>query len=152
MGRPRKTREDKPRRPIGRPPFKPTNEMRDSVEWRAAMGWSIDDCALELGISEPTFRLHFLKNYKAGTLRKRGQTIDMLVKSAIGGSVPAQKAVYAMTAKQPGETPQQPGAERPARSMDLGKKVIKQIEAEKAGEGTEWGSDLIPDDFRPKLN
>lgn len=152
MGRPRKNTEETQKRPRGRPPFKVTKEMREAVEWRAAMGWTIHQCALEIGISEPTFRLHFEKNYEAGKLRKRGKIIDMLVKNAEENSnVSAQKALYAMTVAQPGETAGTPAEKKP-RQMQLGKKQVAQIAAETAGDGTSWGDDLIPETFKPNLN
>lgn len=140
------------RRKPGRPRFVPTDKMRDQVEWRASVGWSIENCAAELGIAVNTFKQYFSRNHEIGKIRKRGDTIDMMVTSARAGNVSAIKSLAAMQIPQPGETNRPLDKDSSvlpaARAAKLGKKEIANIAAEQAGQGTEWGGDLIPDEYR----
>lgn len=154
------TTEEKPTpRKRGRPAHIPSTKTRQKVELRAAMGWTEDQCAKDLGITTMTFRKYYREEFKFGKRRKQGEAIDLLWASARGGNVSAQKAVNALFVEARGEVGKarakieapEPGTEPPVpvRSPKLGKKVARQMEAENAGLGTDWDTDLIPGDSKP---
>ena len=144
----------------GRKPHIPTKRSREQVQLRAAIGWSQEQIAADLDMNRTTFLKHYKADFKLGKLRKRGEAVDLLWGSARGGNVSAQKAMIALMVEAKGEAgklplkPKQPEnvepvAPPPARSLKLGKKVQRQIEAENAGVGTDWGADLLPGDAKP---
>lgn len=128
---------------IGRPLFKVTPRLKTQVERRIAAGWKQSDIAAEIGISIPTLALHFEAELSHGHAKRRGEALDLLWKSARAGNVSAQKALVAlqMTGDPAAPVEAKPS---PERSIKLGKKEIAKQQAESAGEGTEWGSDLDP--------
>jgi hypothetical protein len=134
----------------GRPRFIATDEMREGIEWRMAMGWSEVDCADEIGIATPTLRKVFAAELRRGRLRKKGRAIDLLVRSAeVDGNVSAQKTLYQETQMTPSSRSLSASAK-----PKLGKKEAANIEAQEAEVGTGWGDLLAaPDPNDPaKLN
>jgi AcrR family transcriptional regulator len=112
----------------GRPPFKPTKPMRDTVETAVAAGVSTSEIAAVLGISRTTLQSHFADELANGRARKLIQTLNLLQRAARRGSVAAMKFLVGVFSN---------GA--PVR---LGKKEAQRRAAEEALGNSEWG-DII---------
>jgi DNA invertase Pin-like site-specific DNA recombinase len=72
--------------------FRPTKEQRRHVEMLMSGGMSERGIAATLGIDRLTLRKHFEDALLNGRSRRRSEVLEALFKSAIGGSVSAQKA------------------------------------------------------------
>jgi hypothetical protein len=75
----------------GRPPFKPTQSMRNQVEIAAAAGLSHNQIASALGIAKQTLETHFAIELRDGRTRKLIAVLCLLDKAAKRGSVAAMK-------------------------------------------------------------
>ena len=91
---------------------------------------------------------HFGEELETGRAVKRAEVIRLLFTSARKGNVSAQKTLEQITARAAAEDEvlSQPTAEKQPR---LGKKEQAQIDAQTAGEDSNWGGDLA---FRGALN
>lgn len=109
-------------------------------------GESEASIARALGIDDDTLRKHFADELASGFSRRRREVIGLLYEQARKGNVAAIKKLEEMTrtAEAAAEF-EKPAADRaPAKEPKLGKKEQAQKEAETAGAGTSWGSDLEP--------
>jgi hypothetical protein len=115
----------------GRPSFKPTRRMRNTVEICVAGGLSLQETATVLGICQNTLRANFADELQNGRARKFAEILVRLDRAAARGSVGAMK--YLLTLFSGGMSP------------IVGKKQRRQQAAESALEGgSEWGDDLRP--------
>jgi hypothetical protein len=115
----------------GRPSFKPTRRMRNTVEICVAGGLSLQETATVLGICQNTLRANFADELQNGRTRKFAQILERLDRAAARGSVGAMK--YLLTLFSGGT------------STIVGKKALKMQQAADVLEGgTEWGDDLHP--------
>lgn len=138
----------------GRPQHVPTAENRSKIMLLQAMGWPSERMANALGITPKTLRRHYSRELKV-----REQARDRvdaarhmaLWREVAAGNVTAMKELarvferldLARTAKDYVE----PEAE--ASPTGLGKKEAAKLAAARAGEGTDWGDDLLgPRDAR----
>ena len=131
------------RKKVGRPPFKPTRALRQTVELMRACGDSPHLIALAIGIDDHTLTKYFADELAYGLARQRRKILGMLTKSAEGGNVAAQKYLHSkvdvVSAEQSFTAPErQPAPEK------IGKKEQALREAATAGQGTGWGEDLEP--------
>lgn len=122
-----------------------------------ACGHTVADVAAVIGISQPTLRkVYFqeLKDRRIMALKVRSEQMVRLTEAAIGGSVPAEKALAGMIqAEQLKVMGERIGRaqsdDKPARELrspgPLGKKDAANLAAQSAGFGTDWGNDLLPD-------
>ena len=131
----------------GRPRHQPTKAQRAEVELLMASGCTLEQIAARLHISEPTFRLAYASEIENGRARGRAQIVAMLVKSARGGNVSAQKKLEEMSrladaAAEVDKATTQPERRTPA----AGKKQVAQDEAKDLlnGPAPDWGDDLNP--------
>lgn len=122
----------------GRPRFTPTDEQREKVQLRKAVGWSHLKIAAELGISKPTLEQCFAEELASGAARKQGEALDRLWKLA-ETNVAALKAVKALMLEVPGEDGENKPPSRPVRSIKLGKKEIASIAAKNPDESSPLG-------------
>ena len=133
--------------PRGRKCYKPTRVQRTRVEELIAIGMTQSNIAASLGIDQRTLSKHFPRELRDGAAKKRGETVKLLWLAAKKGNVAAMKTLMALQIEPPQrETPAL------ARSPKLGKKEVAQKEAESAGEGTDWGDDLLPPTSTSGLN
>lgn len=125
-------------------PFRPNAAQRRKVETLAADGLGEREIALVLGIARGTLRRHFARQLELGRLRVRAETLEALRAAAKAGSAAAIRIL--LQRLDLAEAADRVAAE-PARSdarQRLGKKEAAQRAAETAGEGTDWGDDLMP--------
>lgn len=138
--------EDEQKVPRGQPPHKPTAAKRENVRrWKAA-GISENVISVKLGISHMTLRAHYAEDLTYARDMKKADLLQMAYKSAEKGSVAAIRLIGEMIIKaELKDIGKHYGDDdEPRIPAKLGKKEAAQIEAEKAGVGSEWGNDLMP--------
>jgi hypothetical protein len=121
-----------------------------------ACGHTVADVAAVIGISQPTLRkVYFqeLKDRRIMALKVRSEQMVRLTEAAIGGSVPAEKALAGMIQAEQlkvlgDRVDRAQGEAKPKRELrspgPLGKKAEANLAAQSAGMGTGWGDDLLP--------
>lgn len=129
----------------GRPPFKPTDEQRDTVEQMLAVGTTLEDIALLFGITTTTLSVHFADEIRLGRVRKRSEVVTMAFKAARNGNASMIKHLETMTGIAAIGRPAQyevPAAEKEAptpRPPKLGKKEEQLLAAQHPDTGTPMG-------------
>src|SRR5262249_23723240 len=78
-----------PRRPVGKPPYKPDDKQRFMVERAAGLGISQDRIAHMLGISKVTLEKHFRTELDRGSVSVEYQVGNSLIEQALKGNVNA---------------------------------------------------------------
>lgn len=73
------------RKPKGRPPFKPNEETRKSVEMMSAVGIPQADIAKVLNTSEPTLRKYFRDELDNAAIKANTKVGGALFNKAVGG-------------------------------------------------------------------
>lgn len=118
----------------GRPEFKPTAAQRRAVSIAAGAGMTHEEIAIGMGIARNTLEKHFQAELSVVAYQRRLEVLGAMHKSAMKGSVAAQKAYIALT----------PAAAAPPipKEEPMGKKAQAQADAVSAEKGTEW-DDLI---------
>lgn len=136
----------------GRPPHIPTGQNRTKVVLLLALGWPDARIASALGITKPTLKKHYFRELRTrAEARNRVQAIRLLTywTQFREGSVPAGKEYGRLIDKFDVDEAQRrfdEAADGPAedvRKRPLGKKEVAAIEAQSAGQGSEWGDDLL---------
>ena len=79
----------KAKRKTGRPPHKPTDDMRKTVEAMAGYGIPQTDIGLVVGISKPTLEKHYRVELDTGAIKANSKIAESLYKQATGGNVTA---------------------------------------------------------------
>lgn len=115
----------------GRPPFKPTRQMRQKVERYTMCQMTQLQIAQALGISLPTLTKHFVDELQYGASRQRGQVVDMLFRSADDGNVSAQRKLIQMA---DGETIKLDSSDEETSEKKLGKKEQQALDAHDVGD------------------
>jgi hypothetical protein len=143
----------------GRPAHIPTQENRNKVRLLLAFGWTDPRIAQALRITTPTLRKHYfreLRHREEARPALEASALMMVYKSAAEGNASAQKELLRlidrlnMTAAEQAINDRQQGDERAAR---LGKKEAAALAAQSAGEGSDWGDDLLgPRRGQPTVN
>lgn len=138
----------------GRPRKDATPEDRNKVKMLLAFGWSNERMARVLRMSLPTFRRNFfqeLKERDAARDMLDARRIEVAMHLAVSGNVGALKELGKMLEKS-----DLMGLERRMRNAksdddepvpgerQVGKKEAAKAAAKTAGEGSAWGSDLLP--------
>lgn len=121
----------------GRPSFKKDKENQDFVAMRVAAGWTQKAIADDMGIDEKTLRKHFSRELDLGRVKIEGLVLDVLLKLAREGKVPAIKQLREVLA---GAGPLAPRSRRTAveddedadegRPQALGKKEQEMLDAQ----------------------
>lgn len=139
----------------GRPAFEATEKDRNKVKLLLAVGWSNQRVANALAVSLAT-----LKRYFRAELAERDQMRDRLeaaqleraFEGANAGNVGAMRQLDRLIERQDlaGLDRKLRGAQGRAEEEEvapkrrLGKKEAANEAAKSAGEGSEWGADLLP--------
>lgn len=116
----------------GRPPFEPTDEMRERVSIAAGAGMSHEEIAIGLGISRPTLTKYFEAELSEGAYARRLDVVEAMYRAAMKGNVTAQRTYIEMT-------PRAAAAPEP-KAPKVGKKEQADLDAKTAAEGTEWST------------
>lgn len=141
----------------GRPAYEATDKDRNRVKLLLAVGWSNQRIANALAISLATLKRYFRAELAVrDQMRDRldAQRLEQAMGLAMSGNVGAMRQLDRLIEKNDlagidrrFRSGQAAGgdddeAEKPARR--LGKKEAAQEAAKSAGEGSDWGSDLLP--------
>ncbi|HEY0213723.1 MAG TPA: resolvase [Paenirhodobacter sp.] len=139
----------------GRPRKEATKEDRNKIKMLLAFGWSNERMARVMRMSLPTFRRNFfqeMKERQAARDMLDARRIEIAMTLANGGNVGALKELGKMLEKSDlmgmerklrsaqGDDEELP----PAADKMVGKKEAAKAAAKTAGEGSEWGADLLP--------
>jgi len=124
--------------------------MRQRVEMMSAGGMTQSQMASVIGCDIDTLAKHFRVEIDTGPANRRKEALELLWASARKGNVSAQKAVYAIAEREAATHAIENAetnilnaeAEIAATPPKIGKKEQRQIDAETAGVGSEWGDDL----------
>jgi hypothetical protein len=134
----------------GRPEHKWSRENSNKVLLAFARGLSVKQAATAIGVSAPTLRkVYFSEVAKraAAGLRMEMTQLARLNVLAEGGNVSAEKELAKqlerMRLRDLAGQIAEAHAERP-RKLSIGKKEQQKRAAERAGEGSDWGTDLQP--------
>lgn len=135
--------EKDPAAPIGRPPFKPSIEQRQTVEQMKYCGESDATIARALGIHPQTLREHLADELANGHAARREEVIGLLFKAARDGNVPATRRLEEI-GRMVGAKEEFSEGEKTRPAPKIGKKEVVRQDALVAGAGSEWGDDLKP--------
>ncbi len=134
----------------GRPPYEPTEKDRNKVKLLLAIGWSNTRIANALDVSAATLKRYFRSDLKVrDQMRDRleARRFEAVAQAALDeGNMTALRELNRMLEKSDlMEAARRVQArdeddEKPAK---LGKKAVAQLEAQVAGEGSDWGDDLL---------
>ncbi len=136
----------------GRPPYEPTERDRNKIKLLLALGWSIARMANGIGVSPATVKRYFRAELKVrDAMRDRldARRFEIAMEQANAGNVAALKELGKMIDRSDlmsadrrlQDAQEGRREERPER---VGKKEAQRTAAQTAGEGSEWGSDLLP--------
>lgn len=137
----------------GRPSHIPTLENRNKVSMLLALGWSNERIAAALRVTLPTLRKHYFSELKFREVARDRLVADMamtLYGQFKGGNVGAGREFGRLLERNDiatghaefyGNQRREVEAER---TEPIGKKEAAAQAALTAGEGTDWGRDLIP--------
>ena len=115
-----------------------------------ATGATVEAIAGRLGLSEPTLRKYYFRELRSGAEIARQVLIEAMWNKALGGNVSAANFIRQELAR--GEAEAFVTSSRPAQTpkpTPLGKKEAAQLAATTAGQGTDWGDDLLAPDTAP---
>lgn len=135
----------------GRPPYEPTERDRNKIKLLLALGWSIERMANGIGVSPATVKRYFraeLKQRDAMRDRLDARRFEIAMEQANAGNVGALKELGKMVERS--DLMLADARLRGAQGADqekqekLGKKDAAKAAAKTAGEGSDWGSDLLP--------
>lgn len=137
----------------GRPAHVWTMKNSNKIKLLLALGWSNSRIAGALDITQPTLRKYYFSELRARMImrdRLDARRFEQMMDAANTGNVAAMKALEKMLEKSdlmqmagkfdpvPEKSPEE------AKSKPLGKKEQQLIDAQTAGEGSGWSSDLTP--------
>jgi len=142
----------------GRPQHIPTLENRNKVSMMLAKGWSNERIAGVLRCTLPTLRKHYFSELKYREVARDRLEMEldmMLMREAKAGNVAALREMDRRMEKNDiavGHSSFYTDQRRAVQSVEnaapkdepVGKKRRAAQDAQRAGEGTDWGSDLIP--------
>lgn len=139
-----------PREKAGRPEHVPTEQNVNKIMMLLAFGYKNHEIAAAVGLSQPTMRKHYLQalsQRRIASLVLRAKHFEAVYTKAIVEKDSSMlkelgklldKHDLAEVASKFGE------ASGKAARQKLGKKEVAQLQAETAGEGSDWGDDLLP--------
>lgn len=135
----------------GRPPHEPTVRNRNKVMLLLAMGWAPGRIASTLGITGPTLRKHYFSELRHRDVmldRLKAAHLTTLFEAAQEKNVAAVKELGRLIDRRDaglfGVGADRDDEEDEAPRRPVGKKEAAQAAAATAGEGSAWGSDLLP--------
>ncbi|MCA6311245.1 hypothetical protein [Phenylobacterium sp.] len=122
-------------------------QVAEKIGVMRATGATVEDVASALGLSEPTLRKYYFRELSEGAQIARRVLVEAMWKKAIEGNVSAAKFIRDEFPK--GDAEAFVNASRPAQTgaaplaTTTGKKEAAQLAAQTAGQGTDWGDDLL---------
>lgn len=116
---------------------KPTEQTQRQVEMMAAFGNTEDQISQILGITPPTLRAHYRAELDIGFVKASNAVAHNLWRQATKDDAKSVQAAMFWLKCRAGWSEFSPKQE--PKPEPLGKKEIAQLEAETAGQGTEWG-------------
>jgi len=122
-------------------------QVAEKIGVMRATGATVEDVAAALGLSEPTLRKYYFRELSEGAQIARRVLVEAMWKKAIEGNVSAAKFIRDEFPK--GDAEAFVNASRPAQTgaaplaTPTGKKEAAQLAAQTAGQGTDWGDDLL---------
>ncbi|MFC2248530.1 hypothetical protein ACETRX_02780 [Labrys portucalensis] len=138
----------------GRPMHAPTDEKRKLIIQLLSFGWSHERIAGAIGITVPTLKKNYFQLLKLRDFARdkvEATRAAILWSEVEKGNVTAIKEYGKLIEKQDARLAsrhfQSQSAPAAGKKVKLGKKQIAQLAAEKVGEGTGWGDDLLPPGF-----
>lgn len=127
-----------PRDPRGRKSHRRTPQVAERVGVLRALGHTVEDIALRLGLSEPTLRKYYFRELDQGSALAETVLDEKLWTRAMEGSVPAMRLLKEQLTKGKAAVP----VKRQAKAEKLGKKEQASVDAISAHEGTSWADRL----------
>jgi hypothetical protein len=136
----------------GRPPYEPTQRDRNKIKMLLALGWSIPRMANGIGVSPATLKRYFraeLKERDAMRDRLDARRYEIAMEQANAGNVAALKELGKMIQASDMMSVDarlrdaQEGRRHEKDGGPVGKKEQRRQDAKTAGEGSEWGNDLL---------
>jgi hypothetical protein len=124
----------------GRPPHTPTETTSKQVERMAAIGLPETDIATVIGITAPTLRRHYRKELDIGLAKANLAVATNLFRQATKDDPRSFPHIKFWLNCRAGWSEYAPPP--PPRPEPLGKKQVRQLEAETAEQGTTWGDVL----------
>lgn len=135
----------------GRPPFAPTEKEHNKVRLLLALGWAAQRIANALAISPATLKRYFraeLRERDAMRDRLEARRLEVAADKALAGDVSGMREFARMIDRNDrfAEDSRLVAAQDTVQgtAARIGKKEQARRDAEAAGTGTEWGSDLLP--------
>ena len=119
-------------------------QVAEKVGVLRATGATVEAIASRLGLSEPTLRKYYFRELRSGSDLARQVLIEAMWKKALAGNVSAANYIRQEMAR--GDAEAFVNSSRPAqspRATPTGKKEAAQLAATTAGQGTDWGNDLL---------
>lgn len=119
-------------------------QVAEKVGVLRAAGVTVEAIAGRLGLSEPTLRKYYFRELRSGGQIARQVLIEAMWKKAVAGNVSAANFIRQELAR--GDAEAFVTSSRPAqapRPTPTGKKEAAQLAATTAGQGTDWGDDLL---------
>lgn len=132
-----------PRDPRGRKSHRRMPQVAEKVAVLRAMGKTVEQIALRIGLSEPTLRKYYFRELEHGHALVESVLDEAIWGRAMAGVVGAQRLAKEMLAKGGAAVPvaktPRPGT---SKAEPLGKKAQAAVDAKTAHEGTSWGEVL----------
>ena len=137
----------------GRPAHVCMLRNNNKISLLLALGWSNERIAGALYITQPTLRKHYFSELKARMImrdRLDARRFEQMMDAANDGNVAAMKALEKMIEKSDlmlmARTFDPVAAQKSEelKARPLGKKEQQLLDAQSAGEGSGWSSDLTP--------
>ena len=127
----------------GRPPHVPTEKDCKMVEAMASYGVPQDEIALVLGVSTVTLRRHYGDVLRIAAIKANAKMAESLFAQGLGKGPGALGAkCFWLKCRAGWVEAKPPPAE--ASAGYTSKKALARGAAETAGQGTDWGDDLVP--------
>lgn len=138
-----------PRDKAGRPEHVRTEENVNKIMMLIAFGFKNSEVAAAIGVSQPTLRKHYFQALDqrrvAGLMLKAKHFEAVYTKAIVDRDSTMLKELGKLIEKHDlAEVASKFGEQTGAARTKMGKKQVAQVEAQTAGEGSDWGDDLQP--------
>jgi len=115
-------------------------QVAEKVGVLRATGATVEAIAGRLGLSEPTLRKYYFRQVLNEAMWKKAVAGNVSAANYIRQEMARGDAEAFLTSSRPAQTP---------KPTPLGKKEAAQLAATTAGQGTDWGDDLLAPDTAP---
>ena len=130
---------DRPEKRNGRPPYEPTDAVREQVKTMSGFGVLDYQIAMVIGISQPTLKKYFSTELAVGEVIANNNVARSLYRKATGdgnGSVIA--AMFWLKCRAGWQEKRDPAVAPEPKPEPLGKKAQREADALTAQQGTSW--------------